>query len=428
MNQPLTTTRNWAEWPPFLKIMGARVVVLAVVLASLIAVSDHGEASHYFPFYLFMLVALVTTMIYAYGVRSQRTANDSVIYQFAVDPLIVMGMIYFTGGIDSQLYLLFPLLILAAGITVSGPHVLHVTILSVVLYSLLIVALYLGVLTLPGQVSPRILSGVDIFQILLFRNLIFIMVGGATTYFTGSLTRQQATIKRIGTVASSILENVGTPLLAVDANGMVVSVNPSAASLVGQRREALRGRPLETFFEGEAPCLSSRGKNTKVWQVKRKDKPAFPAFCAVSKGKLPSLTGSSDDLGDGGVMDIYLVTLVDLSDSVKGDTVEDHRERVEVVNEIAHVVRNPLTAIRGAGELLSSAVDEVFASGSGQLTSEDWETIKRMSNLIFEQSMELDDKVNDFLESVGEGSTRVEEALKNARKWSQKLKNNMEIG
>lgn len=422
MSKALKSSRDWAEWTPLLKIMAARVVVLGVVLASLIAVAQRGDDPNYLPFYLFMVVALIVTMIYALGVRSPKTAAASVINQFAVDPLVVTGMVYFTGGINSQLYLLYPLLILAAGIAVSGRHALHVTVLSVLLYSLLTAALYLGVLVVPGVVSPSVSSGMDVFQNLLFRNLVFVLVGGATTYFTGVLIRQEAAIERIGVVASSILENVGTSLLAVDAQGKVVSANQAATSLLGQREEDLRGQPLTAVFEEDTPDISSLKDDKKVWMVRRKEQASFPAFCAVSKGKLPASTDSFSDHDGAELMDIYLIALFDMSDSVQAGDSGEHREAVEVVNEIAHVVRNPLTAIRGAGELLSSAVDQMFA-GSGQLSSDDWEMIKTMSNLIFEQSLELDDKVKDFLEGVVQGSTQVEEALKEARRWAGTVKN-----
>ncbi|MDT8391259.1 MAG: PAS domain-containing protein [Lentisphaeria bacterium] len=416
MGKTPTSSRDWAEWTPLLKIMGARVVVLGVVLASLIAVAQRGDGADYLPFYLFMVVALTVTVIYALGVRSKKTAAASVINQFAVDPLVVTGMVYFTGGVNSQLYLLYPLLILAAGIAVSGRHALHVTVLSVLLYSLLTAALYFGILVVPGAESAAMPPGLDGFQNLLFRNMVFIMVGGATTYFTNVLTRQEAAIERIGVVASSILENVGTALLAVDAQGKVVSVNQAAASLLGQREEDLRGGPLTALFEGDTPDIARPRHDKKVWMVRRKGEAAFPAFCAVSKGKFPPAPSAYDQDG-ADLRDMYLLTLFDMSDSTNTGSAGEHRETVAVVNEIAHVVRNPLTAIRGAGELLSNAVDQMFA-GSGQLSSDDWEMIKTMSHLIFEQSLELDDKVKDFLEGVAEGSTQVEEALREARRWT----------
>lgn len=426
MSRPAKPARNWAQWNPWLKVMAARVVFLVMVLASLIAVTGHENAADYLPFYIFMLVALLTTMVYGFGVRSEKSAGNSVIHQFAVDPVIVTGMVYFTGGIDSQLYLLYPLLILAAGITVSAPHVFHVTILSVVLYSLLTVALFLGVLVVPGVSTPPAFSGVEVFESLMFRNLVFIMVGGATTYFSGMLTRQEATIRRIGMVASSILENVGTALLATDAAGQVVSVNKSAALLLGQSEDDLRGKPLNMIFEGEGPDLNAPRQTRKVWTVKRTDKTTFPAFCALSKGKFPALNDSGGS-ETAELTDLFLVALFDMSDSPAAVNNDDHRERVEVVNEMAHVVRNPLTAIRGAGELLSSAVDHMFA-GSGKLSSDDWEMIKTMSSVIFEQSMELDDKVKDFLEGVAAGSTQVEEALHDARAWADAVKKEKENG
>lgn len=418
MSTGVTEKSELSRWGPLLRIMAARLVVLMIAMASLVAIVYEQETSQW-PFYTFLGTAFVLTILYALWLRSDKTAGVSVPHQFAVDPLIVSGLIYFTGGIDSQLYLLYPLVVLAAGIAVSGRHALSVTVLSILVYTLLTLLLYSGVLLPPGvQVGERTYNGVEVFQDMMFRILMIALVGGGTVYFAGMVFKQKQLLARFGLIANSILDNVVAPLFAVDTEGRIVGANLPAASLMGVDKTTLEGRRFEELFVGPAPSLEQTGDTKKVWRAKRCDGDEVPVFCAASKGTLPLPVGNAND-GPLVPVDLYLVTLFDVQHA--GDRAEaleiQRRTAATLVNEMAHVVRNPLTAIRGAGELLNQSVDQMFVS-SKQLSSEDWEAVKSMCALIFEQSLELDEKVKAFIETVGPGATDVARVLKNADEWS----------
>lgn len=398
--------------------MAARLVLLLIVMASMIAIVYEGDALP-LPFYMFLVAAFGVTILYAVWLRSEKTAGESVPHQFAVDPLIVTGLIYFTGGTASQLYLLYPLVVLAAGIAVSGRHALHVTILSILVYSLLTVLFWTGVLVDPMTSGEITVSGPQVFQDLMFRILIIALTGGATVYFAGTVFKQEQLLARFNFVATSILDNVATPLLAVDTRDRVVSANPAACRLLGKDKHDLENQPFGLLFDGQSPPLDNEAAGGKAWRVRRGDGSTFQAFCATSRERLPINPSGGDAAGETG--DIHLVTLFDLDqvpqDQSAWSSEIRHRAAATVASEIAHVVRNPLTAIMGAGELLNRSVDQMFTKSS-QLSDKDWDAVKSMCSLIFEQSLELDDKVKQFLEVVSEGSTDLESVMRDASMWS----------
>jgi nitrogen-specific signal transduction histidine kinase len=137
-------------------------------------------------------------------------------------------------------------------------------------------------------------------------------------------------------------------------------------------------------------------------------------------------TGSFFAAGTSGGLH-YLITLIDVSemfrikDEVKKDKEPSPDENmVGLVTEMAHQVRNPLTTIRGAGELISSAVEATLAE-KGQLTPDDWETLRTMCQLISEQTQELDSKVSRLMHLAVDEPEKLETLLDESDRWRQKV-------
>ncbi len=406
-----------ARWHPLLRIMAARLALLLIVMASLVAVVYEGREPPT-PFYLFLGAAFLVTILYAIWLRSEKTAGESVPHQFAVDPLIVTGLVYFTGGIDSQLYLLYPLIVLAAGIAVSGTHALHVTLLSILVYSLLIILQVSNLLVHPLADPQTSYNLNQVAQVLLFRILIIAMVGGATSYFAKTVSNQERLLNRFNNLTGAILDSVAAPLLIVDHDQQIISANQATANLCGKTKDALDKIAFADLFVDGGPRLADPQDAKRLWSLRQPDSQPLPILYAASKCSLPVAELETTDAPPSPML---LVTLFDISRLANpaspppGDNGQK-RAAANVASEIAHVVRNPLTAIRGAGELLGSAVDHMFASEK-KISEPDWQTIKSMCDLIFEQSVELDKQVGQFLTAVQNGETDLETTLAQADRW-----------
>ncbi|MFO7820719.1 MAG: PAS domain-containing protein [Lentisphaeria bacterium] len=378
------------KWSTLLYIMLSRLLLLLVMLATGVAMV-HFRADD-IAFFVFIALAFLITIPYAVWMRHEARRTQSQDYQFVVDVVLITGFIHFTGGIESQLSLLYPLVILGAGIVSSGKLALQISILSIFGYATLILLEASGALIYRGTPPFPYADSIEVVQVLMLRVLIFAFFAAACSYLADRCFIQDKQLQRLRVIANSILDNVGVPLLAVYEDGQIMLANPAAAKMLGYSREELKGKQFEELFPKDAPALENDADSSKLWKMKRCDDSLISVTFQSTKGNFPAAVIGSLAENPRGV-DLNIVTLRDMTDLLEHDDQarlsERQRTAVDMVTEMAHVVRNPLTAIRGAGELLDASLSSMFKE-AGQLTEDDWETVRSMCEVIFEQTKALE--------------------------------------
>ena len=88
--------------------------------------------------------------------------------------------------------------------------------------------------------------------------------------------------------------------------------------------------------------------------------------------------------------------------------------------EVAHEVRNPLTALKSAGELLSETA-EALAREQRDVSGNDWAVINSICNVISEETGRLDYKVQVLLECASRDPEKLLELTNNANNWRERL-------
>ncbi len=401
--------------------MLARLLLLVFMLLSLVAAMRYhvDETAAY----IFVAVTFLITIPYAVWLRRETTTEVSMLYQFAVDVIIVTGLIHFTGGANSQLSLLYPLVILSAGVVVSGRLALKIALLSVFLYATLIALETRGSLVYRGPFpSPYDQPG-EVFQVLMFRILIFALFAAAVSYIADTCFYQEKQLERLRLIANAILDSVGVPLMAVYSDGRILQCNGGAAAMLDMPPPELIGKHLKDVFGDAVPNITNPEDGHRIWNMKRSNGDLFPVTFQASSGNFPAaVIGSLTDRANG--IELYLVAFRDMTDILAQQNAETLSTRQKtaagMIAEMAHVVRNPLTAIRGAGEILNSAVDAMFLK-SDRLTEKDWDAVKAMSELIFQQTRELNDKVDYFLKCAAEDPDKLMALVEDADEWAARL-------
>lgn len=411
-----------SKWPSLVAVMLARLT-LVFLLVFLVAVMQ-GSMNPGVGIYVFMGVVFLITIPYSLWLREDDKRHAVSTYQFAVDVVIITGLVHFTGGINSQLSMLYPLVILAAGIVVSGRLALKTALLSAFLYATLITLEMSGALVYRGSGPFPYSDPPEVLQYLMLRILIFVFFAAASSYLADKCFYQTKQLERLRVIATAILDNVAIPLLAVFEDGRIMLANPAAATMLRDPREKITGRTINDFFPDTVPSLDSTQDALHIWTMRRADGSEFPVTLQVSRGNFPSAVLGSLADNPGGV-DLYIVALRDMSDVLDASAtgagdVERTRTAAGMIAEMAHVVRNPLTAIRGAGEILNSAVDTMFER-SREITESDWEAVKSMAALIHEQTSDLDAKVNYLLQCASDNPDKLKELIADAEKWHEKI-------
>ena len=417
LNDPLRR-----RWPTLTNVMFSRLLLLIVLLAGLAVLLPEWEPG----FYVFIGMAFAVTIPYALWLRGEETAVASARYQFMIDVLIITGLVHFSGGLRSELSLLYPLVILVAGIIMSGREALLVALFSILVYAVLILMEMEGFLVYRG-VDPSPYSDYSsVIRELMLRVVIFSFFAAAASFITDRCFFQDKQLKRLQAVGQLIFDNVAAPLLGVQKDGRIMLLNSAAQRLLGTGSVELKGTVVTTFFPKFTQALAEIGKEEKIWHVLRRDGQSVPCLIELELAKVP-LFGIESSPVSAAESELYLMIFHDMTDLLRDEqekrTQSNLNAAAGMINEIAHEVRNPLTAIKSAGELLSQTADAV-AKQRRAVSSGDWDMINSMCSVISEETNRLDQKVQFFVECASRDPSRLATLMDDANHWLKRVSAN----
>jgi two-component system nitrogen regulation sensor histidine kinase NtrY len=194
----------------------------------------------------------------------------------------------------------------------------------------------------------------------------------------GELQRFTLELERRRNLIATILETIGTGVIAIDPRGAVAACNRAAQELLGLPQD-VAGREFAEIFR--APAL--RPLREAIDAPRQGDgRPGEGRVVVAAGGQLRTLVVTAVPLRDPRFTDLgRLVVVEDLTQLVKAQRVAAWRE---AARRIAHEIKNPLTPIqlsieRARKKLLDRAPDreEVFLEAAATVISQ-VETMKRL--------------------------------------------------
>ena len=402
--------------------MLGRLLLLGLLLLALTAIfpdSDRG-------LYLFIAVAFVITIPYAFWLRRDKAMAESGPLQFIVDVLVITGLVHFTGGISSPLTILYPLAILTAGIVFSGRHALQVALFSMLLYSMLIILEMKGYLPWsPGtDALPMPYDNTaTVLRDLLMNVLIFCFFAVSTAFITNRCFWQDEELKRLQSVGKLVFDKVTAPLLAVRPSGEIVLANSASVRLFGLADVGDHPQPLASLFPGKAPAFKDvAGCQGTIWEMRRPDGGSLRCLLEIERVNIPFVANLIPLMKH--ETDFYFLVFKDMTEFLNQERLRENRQRLYtaagVVAEVAHEVRNPLTALKSAGELRSETA-EALAREQRDVSGNDWAVINSICNVISEETGRLDYKVQVLLECASRDPEKLLELTNNANNWMERL-------
>ncbi|MBN1269904.1 MAG: PAS domain-containing protein [Kiritimatiellae bacterium] len=386
-----------ASWPELIVIVLMRVVVISafvVVLAALLP-ADKGA------FYSFMVFAYIATIPYALWLKNRARTARVVPLQFVVDLLWVTGIVYFTGGVDSEMFLLYPLVILSTGIIAGPVLAVQITVLGTLVYVILIVLMARGIL-LPLRPTAGPTDWARIGEALGLRLFVFAAFGAASVYMSQKMQYADRSRELFRQVAEIIFRHVHAGLMLLDPRGRVLMVNDRACKLLGRSEKDLVGRPLTSVMpeDGGLDPTATNG-NPRPRYFTRPDGAMFPASLNISRVVLPAQAVPGLKVKPGETADVLLLAFSDISSLVEAQEQAKYTEQMKVAarmaSEIAHEVRNPLTSISGTVQLLKKLEDQA-AKGDAQSAEILREERAGMYARVFDESSRLDRIIERFID------------------------------
>ena len=368
--------RNWLVW-----LVRVRIFILTLLLAIELAVARFSPAP--LPLRLFISTILFwysLSLFYVLLLSLWREHRLQASLQVLTDLILVSLVIHETGGWDSSLNFLYPLVIIVASVLLPRIWAQLVAALAFILYGTVLELNYYGIVPSYCTTHP----GLKALQAIIFVNLFAFL---AVAYLAGLLTTKlrqvgvqlkdtSGALESLQVLHENIIHSISSGLITTGLEGRITLVNAAAQRLLERTPADLLGAPVHQLFLDPLPSVESTQNHGEV----RVD--GATKFRKTLRVRVAALTvPERGDLG-------YVYVLDDLTEIRRLEREVRMQDRLAAVGRlaaaIAHEIRNPLTSIAGSVSMLS---------GVPEMNQDH----RRLLDIVTRESQRLNGIITDFL-------------------------------
>jgi len=225
-------------------IIAVRLVLSSVLLGLGSVVLDVERFTFYGLIGGFYLLSIVYLLLMKTKI-SQYSLTKS---QLAFDCLLVLGVLYFCGGVHSVFisFLLLPLV--AAGMVLSLSGCVLITLIASAGFLVLSVLDYLGQIPSIQLIGLQQNSLPEFVFMTFVRLLIFWAVSLLSAYLAQKLKAQTHSYLNLKQLHEIILDQIGSGIITVNIKNEIIYMNPGAESLIGAKSNEMYGKNWKTLF------------------------------------------------------------------------------------------------------------------------------------------------------------------------------------
>jgi len=374
--QPMFDERNWLAW-----LVKVRIIILTFILGIELLVAQFTPSS--VPLRLFVSVVLLwytLSIFFVVLVSFWRELRLQALLQVITDLAMVTVVVHVTGGVDSSLNFLYPLVIVVACILLPRGWSYLIAALSFILYGAVLELNYYGLIPSYSTTHPQLTA----LQAIIFINLFAFLT---IAYLAGLLSAKlrQASVQlhnATGELASlqalheNIIQSISGGLITTGIDGRITLANAAAQRLLERSDAELLDRPVAQLFLDALPDGSQRVHGEVRYNAPGTGyRRTFRVL--VSKLEQP-----------GHVTAGFVYTMDDLTELRRLEREVRVQDRLAAVGRlaaaIAHEIRNPLTSIAGSVSMLSGIPD---------LNNEH----RQLLEIVTRESERLNNIITDFL-------------------------------
>jgi two-component system sensor histidine kinase PilS (NtrC family) len=370
------TNRVWLTW-----LVKVRILVLTVLLGMELAVAQFTPVA--FPIGLFgdsILLAYTISAFFLVLLHFWNEMQPQAVLQVIADLLLVSLLVYVTGGVDSSLNFLYPLVIIVASILLPRVWAYLASALAFILYGTVLELSFFQVIPSFSTGHTEIRTLQAIIFVNLFGYLTIAYLSGLLAdklrqtdrrlaYFRGALESLQA-------LHENVIQSTSDGLITTGLDGRITLVNPAAEALLQHSEVELLGQPIGPLFQDPLPQAEAEHAHREVRFIGPHNfRRTFRV--GVAELRIP---------GKGPIGFVY--TLDDLTRIRRLEREVRMQDRLAAIGRlsaaIAHEIRNPLTSIAGSATLLT---------GMPGLNQEH----RRLLEIVTRESERLNGIITDFL-------------------------------
>ena len=377
--QPTFDERNWLVW-----LVRVRIFILTLLLAIELAIAHFSLTP--LPVRLFITTILFwysLSLFYVLLLSFWQEHRLQASLQVLTDLILVSLVIHETGGWDSSLNFLYPLVIIVASVLLPRVWAHMVAAFAFILYGAVLELNYYGVVPFFGTTHPDPKA----LQAIIFVNLFAFL---AVAYLAGLLTAKlrqvgvqlkdtSGALESLQALHENIIHSISSGLITTGLDGRITLVNAAAQRLLELPPAELLGVPVHRLFLDPLPTVESQQVAQAHGEVRFE---APNKFRKTVRVRVTALTvPERGDLG-------YVYVLDDLTEIRRLEREVRMQDKLAAVGRlaaaIAHEIRNPLTSIAGSVSMLS---------GVPEMNEEH----RRLLDIVTRESQRLNSIITDFL-------------------------------
>ena len=366
--------RNWLAW-----LVKVRILILTFLFGIELAVAQLSPAP--LPMRLFISTILFwycISLFYVLLLSFWREHRLQASLQVLTDLVLISLVVHETGGWDSSLNFLYPLVIIVGSVLLPRVWAHLVAALAFILYGTVLELNYYGVIPSYGTTHP----GLRALQAIILVNLFaFLTVAYLAGLLTGKLRQARVELKdasgaleNLQALHENIVQSVSSGLITTGLDGHIMLVNAAAHRLLERPSAELIGAPVQKLFLDPLPNVEAQHAEIRLDTPNR--------FRKTLRVRVASLS-----LPEGGALG-YVYAFDDLTEIRRLEREVRMHDRLAAVGRlaaaIAHEIRNPLTSIAGSVSMLS---------GIPQMNDEH----RHLLGIVTRESQRLNSIITDFL-------------------------------
>ena len=340
--------RLWLAW-----LVKVRIIILTFLLGIELAVARFTASS--LPLGLFVSTILLwytISVFYVLLLSFWEEYRIQSLLQVLTDLLLVTLAVYITGGVDSSLNFLYPLVIIVACILLPRAWAYLTAALAFLMYGTVLELSYFG--TVPSFSTTHL--GWGALQAIILVNLFaYLAVASLAGLLVAKLRQADVKLKdtsgaleNLQALHQNIIQAISGGLITTGLDGRITLVNTAAQKLLERTENELLDQQVDQLFLDPLPQVGAERTHSEVRLVARN------SYRKTFRVMVSALTVAERTLG-------YVYTLDDLTEIRRLEREVRMQDRLAAVGRlaaaIAHEIRNPLTSIAGSVSMLSDVPD-----------------------------------------------------------------------
>jgi two-component system sensor histidine kinase PilS (NtrC family) len=372
----ITDERNWLTW-----LVKVRILILMVLLAIELAVIRLTPSPlPILPFLTGMVLWFALSIFFLLLVSVWNEHRLQAILQVLADLAMVTVVVHVTGGIDSSLNFLYPLVIVVACMLLPRAWGYLSAALAFILFGTILELDYYLVIPSYATSHPKLKA----LQVVIFVNLFaYFAIAYLAGLLMGKLRQVDVQLKdasgaleNLQALHENIVQSMSGGVITTGLDGRITLVNRAAQQQLEISEAELNGRCVADLFEDPLPHFGGGRGDAEVRYT------TGNRFRKTFRVRVSALNVSArGDLG-------FVYSFDDLTQIRRLEREVRMQDRLAAVGRlaaaIAHEIRNPLTSIAGSVSMLSDVP---------ALNPEE----RHLLQIVHRESDRLNDIITDFL-------------------------------